>query len=683
MLYSSFGMLALLLHLIINREIFKKGRVNRESLPHLRYFQFLSGLLIYYVSDILWGFLYDGRIIPLVYADTILYFVSMAMCVLLWTRFVISYLDRKNIFSNILALSGWIIFIYVIVIIIVNFFYPIMFVFGPDGEYAPAHSRYIILGVQFLLYLSTSIYTLAIAAGSDDKEKIHNRTVGLSGVVMTIFIILQDVYPLLPCYAVGCLIGTCLIHVYVEEDEKIDHDRELNDIKQNAQHHRHELEIYNQIADSLALDYDAIYYINIETGKYREFSPSETYESMNVPKQFEDFYSETRANARRYAHPDDRDFAEGMYYKETMLKNLEGRRAYSYKYRIMVNGESRFFRFSLMKTADGRHFVLCEKDIHDVVTAETARLENQKKHITFGQIAETLASNYDVIYYVDTTDGSYSGFTSNNIFGQLEVNREGDDFFEESKKNLMSIIHPQDRERILGVVDKDYLLSMLEERKQLDVDYRLIVDNRPKYTRMSVRRSTDREHLIVVVENIDEEIRKEREHLNALKTEKELARRDELTGTKNKTAYTEFENSMQNNIDNGLEYQPFAITVCDINDLKKVNDKDGHKAGDELIRTAAKLLCNTFVHSPVFRIGGDEFVIFLSGDDYINRKELVGELRRVVFDNQAAGSGPVVAVGVSGYDPGYDSTVSEVFERADYMMYEDKRRLKALPTGND
>ena len=53
--------------------------------------------------------------------------------------------------------------------------------------------------------------------------------------------------------------------------------------------------------------------------------------------------------------------------------------------------------------------------------------------------------------------------------------------------------------------------------------------------------------------------------------EKELARRDELTGTKNKTAYAELEKNIQSNIDNGIEYLPFAIAVCDINFLKKVN----------------------------------------------------------------------------------------------------------------
>ena len=140
------------------------------------------------------------------------------------------------------------------------------------------------------------------------------------------------------------------------------------------------------------------------------------------------------------------------------------------------------------------------------------------------------------------------------------------------------------------------------------------------------------------------EVKKEKQHLKALNTEKELARRDELTGIKNKTAYTELEKSVQTNIDNGMDYLPFGLVVCDANDLKKINDTKGHAAGDDYIRKSSKLLCDTFVHSPVFRIGGDEFVVFIRGDDYSNREKLMKELHEHVQKNLQSGKGPVVPV---------------------------------------
>ena len=59
--------------------------------------------------------------------------------------------------------------------------------------------------------------------------------------------------------------------------------------------------------------------------------------------------------------------------------------------------------------------------------------------------------------------------------------------------------------------------------------------------------------ICVIHSYIDDEVKKEKQHLKALNTEKELARRDDLTGVKNKTAYNEMEKSVQEGIDSGMK----------------------------------------------------------------------------------------------------------------------------------
>jgi PAS domain S-box-containing protein len=88
------------------------------------------------------------------------------------------------------------------------------------------------------------------------------------------------------------------------------------------------------------------------------------------------------------------------------------------------------------------------------------------------------------------------------------------------------------------------------------------------------------------------------------------------------------------------------------------------------------LICRVFLHSPVFRIGGDEFVVTLRGEDYENRENLVSTLRAQVEENIRIGEGPVVASGLAEYRPRHDRSVEDVFNRADSQMYEDKMRLK-------
>ena len=66
----------------------------------------------------------------------------------------------------------------------------------------------------------------------------------------------------------------------------------------------------------------------------------------------------------------------------------------------------------------------------------------------------------------------------------------------------------------------------------------------------------------------------------------------------------------------GTEEPAFAAVLFDINNLKLVNDTQGHNAGDTYIRKATHIICQYFSHSQVFRIGGDEFAVVLEGQDF-------------------------------------------------------------------
>ncbi len=456
-------------------------------------------------------------------------------------------------------------------------------------------------------------------------------------------------------------------------------DREVR-YTQEADKIRNEREIYSHIAESLAGNYDTLYYVDTESGKYFEFTAAESYKALHVPVMGQDFFAETRENVVRYVCPEDREFAEGWYYRENMMAALSSKRSFSYRYRLQIGNEKVYYRFTVIQAEDEKHIIVCVKNIADEVAAEQEKLDTRMKNITYNQIAESLASNYDVIYYIDLLNNSYSQYISNPIYGSLEIKDEGSSFFEESKANARKIIHPHDIDRLLDALEKDHLITQLENKKQYSIEYRMVIDGHQQYTRLTAMWSSDRMHMIIGVENVDEEVRRETEQLHALDEANEMARRDSLTGIKNKTAYTELERSVQNNIENGIDYLPFALVVCDLNDLKLVNDSEGHRAGDDYICSASKLICETFAHSPVFRIGGDEFAVFIRGGDYPRRDELFTKLHEDVEKNLASGSGPVIAAGMAVYDRETDKSMSDVFERADNMMYTDKRRLKETAT---
>ena len=158
-----------------------------------------------------------------------------------------------------------------------------------------------------------------------------------------------------------------------------------------------------------------------------------------------------------------------------------------------------------------------------------------------------------------------------------------------------------------------------------------------------------------------------------------LAYKDGLTGVKNRAAYNDFSNSIDIKIKSG-KCEPFAVLVADINRLKAANDKYGHEVGNKLIVKSAKVICDTFKRSPVFRIGGDEFAAILREDDFEKYAELLEKMDAVSASSSVVVDDDEIAVSmaraVAVYDERLDTSFEDVFNRADRKMYSNKRSMR-------
>jgi len=114
-----------------------------------------------------------------------------------------------------------------------------------------------------------------------------------------------------------------------------------------------------------------------------------------------------------------------------------------------------------------------------------------------------------------------------------------------------------------------------------------------------------------------------------------------------------------------------GVLFIDIDGFKTVNDLQGHQAGDDLLRTVARRLDEDFRDADVVaRIGGDEFVVLLSGAN-LDADELAGRCRRALRD-AARGSSVGGAVARGAAEP-----LDQLLARADTAMYADKRSRSA------
>ena len=156
------------------------------------------------------------------------------------------------------------------------------------------------------------------------------------------------------------------------------------------------------------------------------------------------------------------------------------------------------------------------------------------------------------------------------------------------------------------------------------------------------------------------------------------AYRDPLTKVGNKTAYIKMADELKTKIEHGTAQ--FAMVMVDINELKRINDSFGHNAGDTYIKGCCQTIRDVFTNSPVFRIGGDEFVAVLQDEDYLNRHQSFEQLRKRFEEAYAQTDVDPwlrysAASGMAEYASD-DNAVELVFKRADKAMYNHKTLFK-------
>ena len=254
-------------------------------------------------------------------------------------------------------------------------------------------------------------------------------------------------------------------------------------------------------------------------------------------------------------------------------------------------------------------------------------------NLAFDQVANTLAKQFDSMYYVEIETGNFIEFFHSEMLSDLNLTEQGSDFFSFLSEQAKRTVHPDDLDYVLNLIDREKILKKLEENNSSLIVFRFVLDGKIMHVCHFSILCDDKKHILGCIKNIESEFIEREEQEKLLESAERLARLDELTGLMNKNAFSEHVKEIDSVI-NGGDYDPvFGVIMCDINDLKQINDTRGHSFGDEAIQKACRMICEVFEDSSVYRVGGDEFAVILSGDDFSNRASLLELLKQKSADN--------------------------------------------------
>ena len=431
---------------------------------------------------------------------------------------------------------------------------------------------------------------------------------------------------------------------------------------------------FARLALALANDYQSVYYLNSEDNSYVEYGASGVDKELIVLSHGKDFFSDTIYNCRRMVYKDDQERFLDTFRKENLLDAVKNDRSFTLNYRLIINGVPCHYNLKSIRGTgpDDKYIIIGVRNVDEEVRREQAAAAESE---TFSQIAKALASRYEVIYYIETDTDSYTEYSSSEQYAKLGISKQGEKFFDLTQLEIKERIYPEDCAILQSEMRRDRFLENLRVNGSLSLTYRLMLSGRPQYVSlMAVQPKNDPHHVVIGVLNIDAAKRREISYREALGNAIDLANHDALTSVRNKHAYGNYEREMDMKITEKRNPQ-FAVAIFDINGLKTVNDNFGHIAGDEYIKSACVIVCRTFKHSPVFRIGGDEFAVIMTGEDFENCEKLMKQIENHVRENSERGL-VTLAGGFSVFDSGTDTCTKDVFSRADNAMYTNKKMFK-------
>ena len=415
MYYSAIGLLAILILIIENQDILlKKARPENPTLKDYRYFLF--SVLLYYITDAFWGLFEALKLPGLLFADTSIYYITMALGVLFWTRYVIVYMEEGTGFGRVFIYAGRVLACVIAVFNFINIFVPVMFTVDADCVYHALTVRHILLAAQIVLLLLISGYASSLIMRKDSgKRNRRYESIAFFGMIMAVFLMGQMWSPNLPLYTIGYLLGTSLLRTFVIGDEKAEYKSELKEAEK--------IRLLKQSITSLLDNMPALSFSkDANTGVYLACNQA---------------FAE-------YAHKKDPDGVVGLtdaeifdsvtasHFVEDDKMALSMEEPYIFFEDVPdAAGNQRQFQTTKLKFYDavGRLCLLgmCQ-DVTDMVRIRRENAMTKEAYekarstgLIFTHIAQALARGYSDIYYINADSGDYVEYRSDEKDGGLAL----------------------------------------------------------------------------------------------------------------------------------------------------------------------------------------------------------------------------------------------------------------------
>ena len=257
---------------------------------------------------------------------------------------------------------------------------------------------------------------------------------------------------------------------------------------------------YASIARALAADYYNIYYVDLKTDRFIEYTSPVGAEELAMERHGENFFQACELDAHRIYEPD-REMFFAVFTRENIIRELDKHGVFTITYRLVDTGEPMFVNMKVTRMQpDGRHIIMGISIIDSQMKLE-AHLDDIRRERDALARVMALAEDYMVLYTVRPDTGGYVQYTASSDYGSLGIAREGTDFFGQSLANSRKFIHPDDLPEFLRRFNRENVLAEIRDHGIFKLHYRLVINGTPRYVGLKIAslQEDDGERLLVGV----------------------------------------------------------------------------------------------------------------------------------------------------------------------------------------
>lgn len=479
------------------RNISDNSQLKKPFLSILTFFTLFS------LIDGTWGLFFSKEILNSKVFLTIFsyaFHLGCALSAFLWIGFICSFLQASEQVKKAVDAVRWIVFSVQVVLLLTNIKTNYVFYITPDLTYQTFRTRNVLFQLQFTYYLVCIGFLSILLTQTKDIVKRGKFTASIFfSAIPFLFGIGQMKYPDAPFYSLGFMINCVAIYL-----TNITREREKAAIQ-----HKNEASRLNSIVTALASDYEAVYYINLETNSYQNIVAESLYNTEITPllKNTNDFFKDINQNVANVIYPDDKEMLLSTLSKENIAKASENNKPISLVYRLLINGKIQYFHLKCVFFEEKNN---SKNLIIGISNIEEQMIERQQTVEIIGALGEA----YESIYQVDTINDTFTTFRRSEYLNNT-YKEDGLTYSEAFTNYINKDVHPDYRDEISRYANIEYIRDILKDKTSFSYKYYDIHDGQDLYYEMRFIRpqkyEQDGKILVVFINRNEEILRQQRE----------------------------------------------------------------------------------------------------------------------------------------------------------------------------